>query len=133
MSADIDGDVEDIIAKMGRLREVGIDFSLDDFGTGYSSLLHLQRLPLDQLKIDKSFVHALLMQPGDANVARSVVALGHSLGLTVIAEGVETEEQLQFLIRMGCERFQGWLFAPALPPQQLAEQWLQRQAPHAAQ
>ncbi len=96
--------------KMHAIKALGVGFSLDDFGTGYSSLLHLQRLPLDQLKIDKSFVHALLTKPGDATVARSVVALGHSLGLTVIAEGVETVEQRNMLAELGCDAFQGYFF-----------------------
>lgn len=102
-------------ARMHAIKALGVGFSLDDFGTGYSSLLHLQRLPLDQLKIDKSFVQDLLTKPGDATVARSVVALGHSLGLTVIAEGVETAEQRNMLAELGCDAFQGYFFGrPAL-------------------
>ncbi len=97
-------------ARMHAIKALGVGFSLDDFGTGYSSLLHLQRMPLDQLKIDKSFVNTLLTQPGDATVARSVVALGHSLGLTVIAEGVETAEQRNMLAELGCDAFQGYFF-----------------------
>ena len=97
-------------SRMNAIKALGVGFSLDDFGTGYSSLLHLQRLPLDQLKIDQSFVQALLTHPGDAMVARSVIALGHSLGLTVIAEGVETAEQRNLLAELGCDAFQGYYF-----------------------
>jgi diguanylate cyclase (GGDEF)-like protein/PAS domain S-box-containing protein len=106
-------------ARMHAIKALGVGFSLDDFGTGYSSLLHLQRLPLDQLKIDKSFVQDLLTQPGDATVARSVVALGHSLGLTVIAEGVETAEQRNLLAELGCDAFQGYFFGRPAPAAEL--------------
>ncbi|MES2951891.1 MAG: EAL domain-containing protein [Pseudomonadota bacterium] len=106
-------------ARMHAIKALGVGFSLDDFGTGYSSLLHLQRLPLDQLKIDKSFVQDLLTKPGDAAVARSVVALGHSLGLTVIAEGVETAEQRNMLAELGCDAFQGYFFGRPSPAAEL--------------
>ncbi|MBC7918947.1 MAG: PAS domain S-box protein, partial [Rhodoferax sp.] len=103
-------DVEDVIVKMTALKNIGVGFSLDDFGTGYSSLSYLKRLPLDQLKIDQSFVRDVLTEPSDAVIARTIVALGHSLGLTVIAEGVETEGQRDFLAEMGCDAFQGYYF-----------------------
>ena len=103
-------DVEDIIAKMNAIKCFGVGFSLDDFGTGYSSLSYLKRLPLDQLKIDQSFVRDVLNDASDAVIARTVVALGHSLGLTVIAEGVETAEQAQFLSEIGCDAFQGYYY-----------------------
>ncbi|RFO96507.1 EAL domain-containing protein [Rhodoferax lacus] len=108
-------DLPDIIQKMTALRACGVTFSLDDFGTGYSSLNHLKRLPLNQLKIDQSFVREVLTDANDASIARTVVTLGHSLGLSVIAEGVESAEQHAFLVACGCEFFQGYLFSQALP------------------
>ena len=107
--------VEDIIEKMLALKAHGVGFSLDDFGTGYSSLTYLKRLPLDQLKIDKSFVRDVLSNPNDAAVARTIVALAQSLGLEVIAEGVETEQQRDFLTSIGCHAYQGYFFSRPLP------------------
>ena len=104
------GNVEEIVAKMNALRLLGVRFSLDDFGTGYSSLSYLKRLPLAQLKIDQSFVRDLLTDPNDAVIASTIVSLGHSLGLKVIAEGVETQGQFDFLSGMGCDAFQGYFF-----------------------
>lgn len=103
--------VEDIVVKMNAIKSLGVGFSLDDFGTGYSSLSNLKRLPLAQLKIDQSFVRDIMTDPSDAVIARTIVALGHNLGLKVIAEGVETREQHQFLREMGCDAFQGYYFA----------------------
>ena len=113
--------VEETIAKMRALREHGIRFSLDDFGTGYSSLSYLKRLPLDQLKIDQSFVRDVLGDPNDASIARSVVALGKSLGLAIIAEGVETEAQRTFLAGIGCDHWQGYLFSRPVDARTLEE------------
>lgn len=113
------GDVDDVIAKMNQVKAMGVGFSLDDFGTGYSSLSYLKRLPLDQLKIDQSFVRDILDDTSDAMIAHTIVALGHSLGLKVIAEGVETQEQRDFLVNMGCDAFQGYHFGRPVPVDQL--------------
>jgi diguanylate cyclase (GGDEF)-like protein/PAS domain S-box-containing protein len=106
---------EETIAKMDALKACDVGFSLDDFGTGYSSLSHLKHLPLDQLKIDRSFVRDVLTDAKDASIARAIITLGHNLNLSVLAEGVETEAQRAFLEREGCHAFQGFLFSPALP------------------
>nr|WP_316640344.1 EAL domain-containing protein [uncultured Roseateles sp.] len=111
--------VEEVIAKFNAIKAQGVGFSIDDFGTGFSSLMHLKRLPLDQIKIDRSFVHDLLTDGSDAVIAGSIIALGHSLGLTVIAEGVETRAQRDFLAGIGCNAFQGYFFGRPVPAQEL--------------
>jgi diguanylate cyclase (GGDEF)-like protein/PAS domain S-box-containing protein len=108
---------EEIIAKMIALKAKGVGFSMDDFGTGYSSLSYLKRLPLDQLKIDQSFVQDIISNVNDAVIARTIVALGRSLGLSVIAEGVETEAQRDFLSESGCHAYQGYFFSRPIPLQ----------------
>ena len=113
-------DTEDIIHKMTALKACGVGFSLDDFGTGYSSLAYLKRLPLDQLKIDQSFVRDLLTDPNDAAIASTIVTLAQSMGLNVIAEGVETEAQRQRLEELGCYAYQGYLFGRPAPAEMLS-------------
>ncbi len=108
-------DVKAVVAKMNALKASGISFSLDDFGTGFSSLTYLQKMPLAQLKIDQSFVRDVTTSAGDAAIARTVIALGQSLGLAVIAEGVETDAQRSFLSASGCHFFQGYLFGRPIP------------------
>jgi diguanylate cyclase (GGDEF)-like protein/PAS domain S-box-containing protein len=115
-------DVEKIIEKMHRLKKFGIGFSLDDFGTGYSSLSYLKRLPLDQLKIDQSFVRDVLSDPNDAAIAKTIVALGKTLGLEVIAEGVETRAQMDFLASIGCHAYQGFLLSRPVPVAEFEQQ-----------
>jgi diguanylate cyclase (GGDEF)-like protein/PAS domain S-box-containing protein len=106
--------VDDVIGKMSALKALGMGFSMDDFGTGYSSLSQLKRLPLDQLKIDQSFIREVQTGLLDASIVRTIITLGHSLNLAVIAEGVETEGQLKFLKEQGCRIYQGFYFSAAL-------------------
>jgi EAL domain-containing protein (putative c-di-GMP-specific phosphodiesterase class I) len=112
-------DLHAIAQKMSALKALGVTFSLDDFGTGYSSLAYLQRLPLDQVKIDRGFVRGLPDSANDAAIVRTVLALGQQLGFEVIAEGVETPAQRAFLARHGCIRFQGYLFGRPVPVEEL--------------
>jgi len=110
--------VEDSISKMQLLKSAGVDFSMDDFGTGYSSLSYLKRLPLSQIKIDQSFVRDISTDTSDAAIVKTIIAMAETLGLNVIAEGVETEAQREFLELGGCPAFQGHLFGNAMPVEQ---------------
>lgn len=123
--------MEETIVKMTALKARGIGFSLDDFGTGYSSLAYLKRLPLDEIKIDQSFVRDVLTDPNDASIARSILALGQSLNLAVVAEGVETGAQHAFLAAHGCQAYQGYLFNKPQPPA-IFEAWARMQRVHPA-
>jgi diguanylate cyclase (GGDEF)-like protein/PAS domain S-box-containing protein len=113
--------IEKTIAIMNELNEVGVQFSLDDFGTGYSSLQYLKRLPLDQLKIDQSFVRDIAIDSSDKAVVRAIISMAQSLGIGIIAEGVETEEQRQLLLENSCTHFQGYLFGRPVPIEQFED------------
>ncbi|TKB48628.1 EAL domain-containing protein [Ferrimonas sediminicola] len=113
--------LEQALATMERLKGMGVRIGIDDFGTGYSSLSYLKQLPFDILKIDRSFVRDLDSSDVDRNIVSSVIDLAHNLGRTVIAEGVESHDQLQYLLRAGCDHAQGYLFSPALDEQQVVE------------
>ncbi len=117
--------LEEVVAKMNALKGVGVSLSIDDFGTGFSSLSYLKRLPLDQLKIDQGFVRDILVDPNDEAIAKMVIALASSMGLSVIAEGVETEAQLELLTHLGCTGYQGYLFSRPVPVDEF-EVWLRR-------
>jgi len=107
--------VEDTIQKMHELKKLGVRFSMDDFGTGYSSLSYLTRLPLDQLKIDQSFVQNIFKKSTDAAIIKTIIGMSASLGFEVIAEGVETVAQRDFLLHAGCQIYQGYLFGRPVP------------------
>jgi EAL domain-containing protein (putative c-di-GMP-specific phosphodiesterase class I) len=111
-------DVHASQAILQQLDEMGVQISIDDFGTGYSSLLYLKRLPASELKIDRGFVCDLAHDAEDAAIIAAIVALGHTLNLRIVAEGVETAEQQEFLSRLGCNILQGYLFGKPMPADQ---------------
>lgn len=113
-------DVDETVAMMQRIGKLGVKFAVDDFGTGYSSLSYLRHLPLDKLKIDKSFVQDVAVDEGDREIANTVIQLAHGLKLAVVAEGVETTQQMSILLGQGCDTAQGYLFSRPLPPEELA-------------
>jgi EAL domain-containing protein (putative c-di-GMP-specific phosphodiesterase class I) len=112
---------EKAIEKLNELRDLGIKIAIDDFGTGYSSLSYLKRFPIDTLKIDKTFVDDITTNEDDAAIAKAIVMMGHALDITVIAEGVETPQQLEYLTSLGCDVMQGFLFSPALSKDSFTE------------
>ncbi len=113
--------IEETIGKMLRLKRLGLTFAMDDFGTGYSSLTYLKQLPVDMLKIDQSFVRDAVNNPGDAEIVRAIIAMARALGLEILAEGVEQENQLVFLEHQGCHLYQGYLFSKPLPLERFRE------------
>ena len=114
---------EHVMKAMPSLRKMGVVLSIDDFGTGYSSLDYLRRLPVEKLKIDQSFVDGLPASQDDAIIAGAIIDLGHALGHIVIAEGVETEEQLVYLREHGCDEGQGYLFGRPMPAKTSKPRW----------
>lgn len=114
--------IEVTVKRMCKLGDLGVRFSLDDFGTGYASLAYLKKLPLQQLKIDQSFVRDMLADANDEIIIKTILGLGENLNFSVIAEGVETEKQLEHLKALGCKKFQGYLFGKPAP----IAQWQQR-------
>lgn len=114
-------DADESIRMLKTLRDMGMVLSLDDAGTGGSSLIHLERFPLDEIKIDRSCVSALPASPADGTVVQTIVALAHNLGLRVVAEGVETAHQLRYLAQLGCDEYQGFLYSPPVPAAQFEQ------------
>ncbi len=113
--------IDSASAIMRKLHKEGVQISIDDFGTGYSSLNHLNRFPISTVKIDRSFVRDLTTDPDDAAIVAAIITMAHGMGMKVIAEGVETEQQLEYLRRLRCDIIQGFLFSPALPEDEVEE------------
>jgi EAL domain-containing protein (putative c-di-GMP-specific phosphodiesterase class I) len=113
--------VEASVKVLHELKGMGVCIAIDDFGTGYSSLNYLRRFPVNKLKIDQSFIREILTNESDAEIVRAVIALGHSLKLKVVTEGVETKEQQAFLQSLGCDEMQGYLFSKPLPAESFQE------------
>jgi EAL domain-containing protein (putative c-di-GMP-specific phosphodiesterase class I) len=116
-----DTDADAVVGTMLKLKETGIHVSIDDFGTGYSSLSYLKRFPVDTVKIDQSFIRDITTNPDDAAIAKAIISIAHSLTLRVIAEGVETEDQLNFLRAESCDEIQGFFLSRAVPADDFAE------------
>jgi EAL domain-containing protein (putative c-di-GMP-specific phosphodiesterase class I) len=117
-------DIGYVIDRITELSNIGVGISLDDFGTGYSSLSYLQRLPLDQLKIDTAFVRHIVDSPNDATIVRAIIAMAHSLNLQIVAEGVETVEQKDYLEKYQCDVYQGYYFGRPMPVVEFEKQFL---------
>jgi EAL domain-containing protein (putative c-di-GMP-specific phosphodiesterase class I) len=113
-------DAEGSVKILEQLSQMGVLVSVDDFGTGYSSMSYLRRFPVDKLKIDRTFIQDIVSCPDDASIVRAIISLAHSLRLKVVAEGVETREQLEFLESLDCDQYQGYLCSPAVPPLEFA-------------
>jgi EAL domain-containing protein (putative c-di-GMP-specific phosphodiesterase class I) len=118
-------DADLVLRVLAEIKQLGFSVAIDDFGTGFSSLSQLRQLQVDRLKIDRAFVQEAQTSTAGSTIAQMVVNLGRGLGLTVIAEGIETEEQRQYLIGLGCHEGQGWLFARPMPGEDL-EAWMKR-------
>jgi EAL domain-containing protein (putative c-di-GMP-specific phosphodiesterase class I) len=114
-------DIEHTIGILAQLNQLGLELAIDDFGTGYSSLSYLRQFPIDRLKIDQSFIRNALNNPDDASIARTIIALGRALNLKVIAEGVETKEHEDFLMREGCDEVQGYRYSRPIPSEEFAK------------
>jgi len=110
-------DAPQLVGMLGELKRIGVQVAIDDFGTGYSSLSSLKRFPVDRLKVDRSFVEHIAIDTDDAAIVRTIIALGRNLGLKVVAEGVETAEQLQFLRAHACDEVQGYYFSRPIAAQ----------------